>query len=437
MRQDEIIEILNDWNFWRKELDTGKERAHYIARAEAYMGSNMVLTITGARRSGKSYIMRQLARRVAERDGARNTLIVNLEDSRFAELDLPLLDAIFEAYLENLKPDMVPSVFIDEAQRVSGWERWVRTAHELRRAKIAVSGSTASIIGRDLATLMTGRHLDLTVFPLSFAEFLRFKGIEVEDRVDFASRRVEIRGMLKEYLEYGGFPEVVLSKPEVKKEILRGYFEDMTEKDIVIRHRVRNVAALRALAGFYMTNVSSPTTSNSLEKFLKADAGTIDRFSSYLEDAFVVFFVRRFAHSVKPQEKSPKKVYAIDTGLCNAVGFRTGENRGKLIENAVAVELRRRVAEDPSCGMYYWKGTDGKEVDFVIAEGASASQAIQVCWDVSSPETRRREVRALIRCMDELSLKEGMVITEDYEGEEDVDGKRIAYIAVGKWLLGL
>ena len=148
MRQDEIIEILNDWNFWRKELDTGKKRAHYIARAEAYMGSNMVLTITGARRSGKSYIMRQLARRVAERDGARNTLIVNLEDSRFAELDLPLLDAIFEAYLENLKPDMVPSVFIDEAQRVSGWERWVRTAHELRRAKMAVSGSTASIIGR-------------------------------------------------------------------------------------------------------------------------------------------------------------------------------------------------------------------------------------------------------------------------------------------------
>jgi len=436
MRKEDILAVLNDWNFWKKELSTGTERADYLEKARSCLKTNMILTIVGARRTGKSYIMRQLARNLTEAHGANNTLFVNLEDGRFVERDVGLLDAIFETYLEYLKPDKKPHVFLDEVHRVSGWERWARTASELRKARVVVSGSTAKLISSDLATLLTGRHLDLTVFPLSFREFLRFRGVEVAGTLDLVSRKTEVRSLLREYLEFGGFPEVVLSDAGIKAEILRTYFDDIVDRDVVIRHHIKKVDKLLSLAKFYLTNAASPVTFTSLEKFLKINAGTLERFTSHLEDAFLIFFIRRLSFSVKEQDRSPRKVYCIDTGLCNAAGFRAGENLGKVMENTVAVELRRRMAENPSMEVYYWKSADGREVDFVLREGLKITNALQVCWDVGQPEARRRELGALVKCLREVELEEGTVITNDYEGEERFRGKTILYRPLWKWLLG-
>jgi len=435
MRRDELIEILEEWNFWKKDLNTGRERKEYVDKCLRLIANSTVTAITGVRRSGKSYLMRQAIKRLIEGGTERkNVLMVNFEDKRFPESQPKLLDEAYSAYLELLEPDAKPYVFLDEVHNVPNWERWVRTMHELEKARIIVSGSSSKLLSGELATLLTGRHLDLKVFPLSFREFLRFKEIEVKDALDLASKRAGIRRSLGEYLEYGGFPGVALGTE--KKQLLLTYFDDILTKDIEKRYKIRKRETLRALARFYMTSISSTITFSSLAKHLGTTAVTIEKFSSHLEEAGLVFFLKRFSFKIREQEKSPRKAYSIDTGLANAVGFRFSQDSGRVAENAVAIELKRKCALDPSMEAYYWKNPQHEEVDFVIKEGPKVRQLVQVCWDVGGYGTKEREVRALLKAGRELKCKDLLVITGDHEGEERAKGKKITYKPIGKWLLG-
>lgn len=435
MRREELAEILEEWNFWKKDLNTGRERKEYVDKCLRLIGNNTVTAITGVRRSGKSYIMRQAIKRLIESGTERkNVLMVNFEDKRFPEFHAKLLDEAYSAYLELLAPDAKPYVFLDEVHNVPNWERWVRTMHELEKAIIIVSGSSSKLLSGELATLLTGRHLDLNVFPLSFREFLLFKDIEVKGALDLAAKRVGIRRSLGEYLESGGFPGVALGAE--KKQLLLTYFDDILTKDIEKRYKVRKRETLRALARFYMTSISSTITFSSLAKHLGTTTVTIEKFSSHLEEAGLVFFLKRFSFKAREQEKSPRKAYSIDTGLANAVGFRFSQDSGRVAENAVAIELRRKCALDPNLEAYYWKNPQHEEVDFVIKEGPKVRQLIQVCWDVGGYGTKEREVRALLKAGRELKCSNLLVITEDYEAEERVKGKKITYKPIGKWLLG-
>lgn len=435
MRREELAEILEEWNFWKKDLNTGKERKEYVDKCLRLIGNSTVTAITGVRRSGKSYILRQAIKRLIEGGTERkNVLMVNFEDKRFPEFHAKLLDEAYSAYLELLEPNAKPYVFLDEVHNVPNWERWVRTMHELEKARIIVSGSSSKLLSGELATLLTGRHLDLHVFPLSFREFLLFKEIEVKDALDLASKRVGIRRNLSEYLEFGGFPGVALGAE--KKQLLLTYFDDILTKDIEKRYKVRKRETLRALARFYMTSISSTITFSSLAKHLGTTAATIEKFSSHLEEAGLVFFLKRFSFKAREQEKSPRKAYSIDTGLANAVGFRFSQDSGRVAENAVAVELKRKCALDPHLEAYYWKNPQHEEVDFVIKEGPKVRQLIQVCWDVGGYGTKEREVRALLKASRELGCSNLLVITGDHEAEERVKGKKIKYKPIGKWLLG-
>jgi predicted AAA+ superfamily ATPase len=217
--------------------------------------------------------------------------------------------------------------------------------------------------------------------------------------------------------------------------ILRSYYEDILGRDVMQRFGVKKFDKLKALARFYLTNISSPISFRRVAGFVRLPTETVRRFSSYLEMANLVFFTKRFSWSVKEQENSPRKVYSIDVGLSNAVGFRFGENLGKLAENLVALELRRRQLQHPSMEFFYWKDRAQREVDFVIKEGLQVKGLIQVCWDPSEEETRKREVRGLLEAMDEFGLREGLILTEDFEGEEELNGRRIVYRPVWNWLL--
>lgn len=433
MDKNELFKVLNDWNFWNKELETGVNRPLYLDRLKRYSSTNQILVITGARRSGKSIIMRQLAKEfISQGVDKKNILMINFEDPRFTELNTEILQEIYETYLEFLKPEK-PFIFLDEVQEVKGWEKWARTGHELDKAKLIVSGSNAKLLSKELATLLTGRHLDIVIFPLSFKEYLVFNRLSIKDKLDIIGKRIEIKGLLREYLEFGSFPEVVLSKQ--KKEILLSYFEDILDKDLIRRFKIRKPEKLKSLAKFYLSNISSLVTFNSIEKFLGASADTIEKFSDYLEIAYLLFFLKRFSFKVKEQEKSPRKVYTIDTGLANTIGFRFSENVGRLAENIVFLELKRRQAVNPELELYYWKDQHHREVDFVIKDGFKVTQLIQVCWRLNRSQTKDREIRALFKALDEFKVKEALVITEDYEAEERIKDKEIKFLPLWKWLL--
>lgn len=436
MRKDEILEILSDWNFWAKKIDTGIERENYVKKiVELITKTNQIVCIVGVRRSGKSTLIKQIAKELAKNlENAADTLIVNFEDERFLEKNLKLLTDIYNTYVERLKPERKPFVFLDEIQNIPEWEKFVRGVHERKEANITVSGSSSKLLSAELATLLTGRYITFFVYPLSFLEFLKFKDMSVSNEVEILAKRMEIKRLFLEYLEFGGFPEVVLSAE--RKRILISYFETIITRDIIERFRIREREKIKTLAKYYLTNISSPITFNKISKFLRLPLTTVERFSHYLETANLIFFTKKFSYSLKEQEKAARKVYSVDTGLSNAIGFRFAEKIGKIMENVVAIELKREQTFDPALEIYYWKDYRQREVDFVVKEGLKVVQLIQVCFNLDNMETKERETKALLKAMDEFKLNNGLIITEDFEGEEKIKGKKIIYKPLWKWLLG-
>ena len=363
----------------------------------------------------------------------KDIMHVNLEDPRFTESGVSLLGKIFETYQEYVFPKNTPILFIDEIQEIEGFEKWVRMMHELSKAKIIISGSNARLLSQELGTLLTGRHLDMEVFPLSFGEFLSFNNISLTGTLGVIGRETEIRGALRKYIEHGSFPEVVLS--DQKKEILLSYFEDVITKDLLRRFKIRKAHDLRTIVKYYLSNVSALSTFNSLERSLDMSITSVKNYTRYLEQAYLIFSLKRFSFKVKEQEKSPRKIYAIDTGLCNAVGFRFSESYGRLAENVVFVALKRKQSLDPNRELFYWKDAQHHEVDFVIKDGLEVTGLIQVCWNMQDEKTKNRELRSLQKAMKELKVDSAIIITEETEEEEQRDGFSIKIIPLWKWLL--
>jgi predicted AAA+ superfamily ATPase len=438
MDKNELLAILKDWNEWQAPLsDIGIIRPEYLDRLEGLIeGSNQVITITGPRRAGKSYLMRQMGRKLSDKGIKReNILFVNFEDPRFTSLDTKLLGQIYDVYKGFVSPTDTPYIFLDEVQDVAGWEKWVLTMHELKKARIIVSGSNAHLLSRELGTLLTGRHIDLTVFPLSFAEYLKFNKIETAKPMDIIGKEAEIDGSLRRYIESGSFPEVVLSAK--KTEVLLNYFEDLLTKDLFKRFRVRKAALMKALIKYYLSNASNLMTFSAAGRALKANPDTVEKFCGYFEDVYLFFSLKRFSFKVKEQEKSPRKIYSVDTGLCNSLGFRFSENIGRLAENIVFLALKRKQILDPQTELFYWKDVDHREVDFVVKEGLKVSRLIQVCWDMRDEKTKNRELRSLQKAMKELKIKDAIIITDSMEGEEDIGGDVVKVVPLWKWLLAV
>lgn len=434
MHKNEIIKILEDWNSWKKEVETGIKREFYLDVLEKMLASEQIILITGVRRSGKSFLMRQLAKTLIDKKVDKNRiLMVNFEDPRFVNLDTDLLIQIFETYMEFLQPREKPYIFLDEVQEIAGWEKWARTMHETGKAHLIVSGSNAKLLSKELATVLTGRHLDLTVFPLSFKEFLKFKNIPINDNLDLTAKDIEIKHLLREYLEKGAFPKIAISAE--KEKIHLAYFEDILNKDLVFRYKIRKAEKLKSLIKFYLSNISSLTTFSSSGKFLDLATDTVEKFSSYMENAYLFFFLKRFSFTVKGQEKSPRKIYAIDTGLANTVGFKFSDNWGKLAENAVFLNFKIKAAINASLELYYWKNDRHAEADFVLKEKTNITQIIQVCWDINDPKTKKREVNSLLKAMEDLKVDSGLIITESCEKEESINNKKIRFMPLRKWLL--
>jgi len=369
-----------------------------------------------------------------------DVLVVNFEDPSFPDMDLGFLTEIYEAYEEIMKPKGKPYLFLDEIQEVAGWEKFVRTLNETKKARLVITGSSSKLMAEELATILTGRQLTYEIFPLSFPEFLRFKGMEIGSEKDIYLNAGDIRKFLWEYLDKGGFPEVFfIEEDEIKRRVLQDYYETILNRDIIARYRVREIGKLKTLARYYLTNISSPVTHRKTGRFSGIPAETVRRFSEHIQTAKLIFFVSRFSFSLKEQDISPKKVYAIDVGLANAVGFRFRENFGRLMENVVAIELQRRKSENPLLEVFYYRDQMQHEVDFVIKEGLDVRQLIQVCYDVDDFNVKERELRVLLKASRELDCGDLLVITWDYEAEEEVSWRgimrRVKFVPLWRWLL--
>lgn len=431
MNKSEILEILKDWNLWEKPLEEGISRPEYVGKMREQIASGQVLIVTGARRSGKSFLMRQLASSLCL-DGLEKerTLFVNFEDPRWIGADALLLDEIFHAYLEFVRPEGKPYLFLDEIQEVEGWEKWVRSMHELGKATIVLSGSNAKLLSRELGTVLTGRHVDVTVYPLSFSEFLSFKGM------DASSDR--LGGYMREYVERGAFPALVVSGTSVSEWLL-SYYDDLLEKDLIRRFKVRKTEELKALLRFYMGNIAKSTTFHAAGKFLGISSDTAEKFMTYFEQSYLLFPIRRFSPSFKGQQKSPRKIYALDTALARVTGFRVGEDFGRMAENVVYLELLREKMQYPEREYFYWKderaGRDGDEVDFVVKNGSNIVEILQVCMGEFQGDVRRRELRAMRKAAERLHPGKLTVVTEEYSGIESFPYGSIEFVPIEKWLV--
>lgn len=427
MDNERIIEILGQWNFWTKDTDTGIIRKKYLERMKKLIDTGQILGITGVRRSGKSTLMKQFIKSEIENGEDRNSfLYINFEEPALSSiLSKEFLQQIFEAYKEIVKPSGIPYIFLDEVHNVPEWEKFARGVHEKGEAKIFISGSNSELFSKDFGTLLTGRWLELKVYPLDFMEFLGFRNIVLRSRVDMLSKKSVIKQSLKEYSVTGGFPLAVLR--EEKEEILKRYFNDIVEKDIALRYNIRETDKLSTLVNYYITNYSGLISFRRVSRFTGLSLDTVSRFSHYLGESYLTFFVPKFAFSLKEQEVNPKKVYCIDPGIINVLAFSFKMTSGKLYENMVAIALKQRGHE-----IFYHKKKH--ECDFLIKKKTRIKEAIQVCYDVNE-DNMEREINGLEEAMEAYDLSEGLIITGDYEDNISRNKKKIIFRPLWKWLI--
>jgi len=362
--------------------------------------------LVGVRRCGKSTLMQQIRRK---NGGGK---YFNFEDPRIsgfqAEDFQKLLGALQDAYGES------NSYYFDEIQVVDRWEWFVRQLLDSKK-QVTVTGSNASLFGQKTGTKLTGRHLDTEVFPFSYKEMLGFYK-EPAGGKSFGK-----------YLENGGFPEYLRTG---RPEVLQRLFNDILARDIIARRNIRNSAQLKELAIALVSNIGKEFSYHSLKKTLEIPAvQTVIDYASFLQDSFLLFAIQKFDYSYKKRLIGPKKIYAVDTGLAKNLSAAFSEDRGKLLENAAYLELRKRHGQD---SVFFYKGV--KECDFVVREKNALTQAIQVAYSLDS-DNMKRELDGLLEALDKLKLNNGLIITHDQEDELNVNGKKILVKPAWKWML--
>ncbi len=430
-----LLEILGDYNYWGSFNKPLFERKEYQTLLGNNLKANIIGIVKGVRRAGKSST---ILKYIAGLGDAKKVLVLNLEDPRLPQnIDAGFLMDALDAYSVSVDPDGPALVVIDEAQHAKGWEKFARYLVETRGIKCIVTGSSAALLSEEYATSITGRHIDMEIFPLSFNEFVLFKGIKASSELDITKNRHKIRRVFEEYIIYGGFPEVIINDDErVKAELLRNYFNDILIKDIAKRYGIKLHSQLEAISKDYVSNIGTRLSLRNISSSYKIGLHTVERFSQYLSNAYLLFYVDKFRFSKRVQGRSIKKVYTIDNGFYSMLGFKFMEQRDKLMENLVAIKFLVDASRRHSMEIYYWQDYQQHEVDFVVKDGNSVKQLVQVTYASSRRDINTRETDNLVRASRQLRCRVLLCITWDYEGEIRESGKRIKCIPLWKWLLG-
>jgi len=414
---------MKDIVLWHKLERDELIKAEYIQREDIHRArqsikNTLIKVIMGPRRAGKSVFAIQMLE-------GEDFAYLNFDDERLlgvSDYD-EILKAIRAVYGET------KIILFDEIQNLDRWELFLNRLHR-KGFNIVITGSNSRLLSKELATHLTGRYIPFQILPFSFSEFLRARQFNIDNTPFTKERQGMVLNLLTEYLSRGGYPEVLVKDID-HKNYLTTLFESVLFKDIVKRYNVRYARKLYDLGLYLITNHSREFSYTRLKNILEFKSmHTVENYMDYLKEAFLIFNTERFSYKVKEQMRSPKKVYAYDTGIINAVRFKIVPDTGRLIENLVAIELLRRGKE-----FYSYKTADGKEVDFAVKEGFKIDYLIQVCYDLDDYRAKKREVKSLLKASYEADCENLLILTWDNEGEEKTDNRRIKYLPIWKWLL--
>lgn len=386
------------------------------------LSNPMIKLITGPRRVGKStYALLMLQ--------GRNFAYLNFDDNLLLsawdeELVMRTLDEVYAGY---------EYLLLDEVQNLKDWDVWVSKLY--RRGKnLVITGSNARMLSSEMATVLTGRYLQVEMLPFSLSETMEWKGISTGG--DENARQTEMTVIADDYLRNGGYPETIDMR-SITRSYLSTLFDSIIWKDVAKRHNIRNITDLNNLALYLLSNFCNPLSANDIAREISMTSVTTTRkFMDYLHEPYLFYYLPRFNNKLKLMKKAASKVYVIDNGFVAAKAFNLSENLGRLLENEVFVELLR-MGYKVETMLFYYRSRNDREVDFVTRQGTRIERLIQVCYDMSSPKTEKREVDSLVECAGELRCNNLMIITNNDEREILKDGYNIKVVPFVKFVMGM
>ena len=409
----------------RKERDELLAR-HYLMRksntdVKTLLDNPMIKLITGPRRVGKStYALLMLQGKSFAYLNFDDNLLLSAWDE---ELVMRTLDEVYPNY---------EFLLLDEVQNLKDWDVWVSKLY--RRGKnLVITGSNAKMLSGEMATVLTGRYLQVEMLPFSLTETIEWKGANINSISN--AKQAEAVAIADDYLRNGGYPETIDMR-SITRNYLSTLFDSIIWKDVAKRHNIRNITDLNNIALYLLSNFCNPLSANDIAKELSMTSVTTTRkFMDYLHELYLFYYLPRFNNKLKLMKKAASKVYVIDNGFVAAKAFNLSEHLGRLLENEVFVELLRQ-GYQVETSLFYYRSRNDREVDFVTRQGTHINQLIQVCYDMTSPKTEKREVSSLIECAGELKCNNLLIITNNEEREIHTDGYNIKVIPFIKYGLG-
>jgi predicted AAA+ superfamily ATPase len=409
----ELKEIVIDQN---KKREFGKIVDRDIMnKYDDFHKNPFVVIISGVRRCGKSTLLKQIM-------NGNPGYYLNFDDDRLINFlvdDFQKLTEVFhELYGEK------QYYYLDEIQNIKGWELFARRLRDEEK-KLYVTGSNATMLSKELGTRLTGRYLQITLYPFSFHEFIKYKKVPVHKLDNFTTEeKSRLKAAFSQYITLGGFPEYLLTE---NVEYLRTLYNNIIYRDVLARYNITNDKSVKELMYQIASNTAKEFSYNSLKNTLKLGSSTtIKDYISYIENSYLLVQIPKFSYSTKSQIYANKKIYMIDTAMAILNGFRISGDMGRLFENIVCIQLKRKNHE-----LFYFRNRF--ECDF-IAQKNNSYQAIQVCYDLND-SNRTREINGLVEAMDKLNLKKGEIITIDQEEALVQDNKQIKIVPAYKWFL--
>ena len=403
----------------RRERDELMSRPYLMRRSnqdtDLLLSSSLIKLITGPRRVGKS-----------------TQALLMLRDKNFAYLNFDnysLLDAWDANLVMRMLDDVYPGyeyILLDEVQNLNGWDLWVSELYRLGK-NLVITGSNARMLSSEMATVLTGKYIQVEMLPFSLKEFFDWNKLDLHmlKPEDITNSFV----LTDDYLRNGGYPEVVASR-QLTRSYLDTLFDSIVWKDVAKRHNVRNVTDLNNLAMYLVSNFCNPVSANDLTTELGfSSVNTTRKYMDYLHEPYLFYYLSRYNNKLKLMKKAPRKVYVVDNGFVTSKAFSLSDNLGRLLENQVFIELVRR-GYDVERTMFYYRSRNDKEVDFVLRKEAHIERLVQVCYDMSNPKTEKREVDSIVECAGELKCSNLVIVTNNDKRTIEKDGYKIDVVPI-------
>lgn len=411
MESTQIEDIVNDQTAVFLKKDQGFERE---INFKEYIRSKQIIVISGVRRSGKSTLLKQISLKIPR------FYYINFDDERLINFTVQDFNTLIILWKKKFHSEYI---LIDEIQNIDNWERFVRRVHD-EGYKLFITGSNAKLLSSELSTHLTGRYKKIELFPFSFKELVEYSKVNISDSPT-SETKAKILKLFDDYLIHGGFPEYIRYKDN---EYLKRIYEDIIYRDIVTRFGIKEVKSFRELTNYIFTNFTKEASYNTLKNILGIKTTmSVRSYVGFLEESYLIFELFKYDFSLKKQYISDKKLYVIDNGMRNATAFYFSSDRGRLLENLIYIELKRR-----GKNVYYFK--DKSECDFLIQEKNNIVQALQVTQKIDKTN-EKREFDGLINALDRLNIKDGLILTENQNEIRTVNSHKIIIKPIWQWLL--